>query len=164
MVRYFNGEVILVGDGMARVQPVFADDVALAIYNCLKMKETIGQTYDLGGPVVYTFREIYELLFNTCNLHPYMTQVSIEKAFDFYNSPAFTSFVKVYLWEHITQESLVQESVNRICNPKTKGFAELFIKPVSFAQLASELTREIYTQANAGLTLQSMHNTVQSSK
>lgn len=41
-------------------QPVFINDVALAMLNCLKMEETIGQTYDLGGPNVLTYEEIYE--------------------------------------------------------------------------------------------------------
>ena len=41
-------------EGMdGQVQPVFSNDVALAIYNCLKMEETIGKTYELGGPHTY---------------------------------------------------------------------------------------------------------------
>ena len=46
-------------DGMdAKVQPVFANDVTLAIINCLKMEETKGQSYDLGGPHTYTYSRI----------------------------------------------------------------------------------------------------------
>lgn len=41
------------------MQPVYANDVTLAIINALKMEETIGQSYDLGGPFTYTYREIY---------------------------------------------------------------------------------------------------------
>ena len=39
------------------IQPVYVNDVALAIMNCLKMEETIGQSYDLGGPNVLTSRK-----------------------------------------------------------------------------------------------------------
>lgn len=47
-------------EGMdAKVQPVFTNDVALAISNCIKMEETIGQSYDLGGPHTYSYQEIY---------------------------------------------------------------------------------------------------------
>jgi nucleoside-diphosphate-sugar epimerase len=47
-------------DGLnAKVQPVFVNDVALAAINCLKMEETIGQTYELGGPHVYNYEELY---------------------------------------------------------------------------------------------------------
>ena len=48
-------------DGMnANIQPTFTNDVALAIYNCIKTESTMGQTYDLGGPHVYTYEDIYE--------------------------------------------------------------------------------------------------------
>ena len=48
-------------EGMnSKVQPVFVNDVALAIMNCLKMEETIGQSYDLGGPNTLTYEEMYE--------------------------------------------------------------------------------------------------------
>lgn len=39
----------------AKIQPVFVSDVALAIMNALKMEESIGQSYDLGGPHVYNY-------------------------------------------------------------------------------------------------------------
>ena len=43
-------------EGMdANVQPVFTNDVALAIFNFLKMEETIGKSYDLGGPHTYIY-------------------------------------------------------------------------------------------------------------
>ena len=54
-------------EGMdANVQPVFTNDVALAILNCLKMEETIGKSYDLGGPHVYTYQEVYKMFFDIC--------------------------------------------------------------------------------------------------
>lgn len=46
------------------ISPVFCSDVALAIMNCLKMEETIGESYDLGGPHTYTYQEIYEMFFD----------------------------------------------------------------------------------------------------
>ncbi len=90
-VRYLTGTGLIIGDGTAKIQPVYNKDVAQAIYNCLKMKETIGQTYELGGPTIYTYKELYELMFNSVNLKPYMVSVPLHTAFNFYNSPAFTS-------------------------------------------------------------------------
>ena len=52
-------------DGMnAKIQPVFVNDIALATLNCLKMEETIGQSYDLGGPHVYTYNEISNYIYS----------------------------------------------------------------------------------------------------
>lgn len=46
----------------ARFQPVLVDDVIEAILRCLHGVSSIGQTYELGGPQVYTLREVVELV------------------------------------------------------------------------------------------------------
>lgn len=52
----------LPGGGQTKLQPVFAGDVATAIQKCLEDPATRGQTYELGGPRAYTFREMMELI------------------------------------------------------------------------------------------------------
>lgn len=42
----------------ARFQPVWVEDVAQTVLNCLLRSESIGQTYPLGGPYIYTLREL----------------------------------------------------------------------------------------------------------
>lgn len=44
--------------GATRFQPVYVSDVADAIIESLTRDSAIGQTYELGGPRVYTFREL----------------------------------------------------------------------------------------------------------
>ncbi|MEX1146935.1 MAG: complex I NDUFA9 subunit family protein [Sphingomonadales bacterium] len=44
-----------------RFQPVYVGDVADAITAALENSSARGQTYELGGPTVYTFRELMEL-------------------------------------------------------------------------------------------------------
>src|SRR5271156_5328915 len=46
----------------ARFQPVFVDDVIEAILRCLHGGASSRQTYELGGPQVYTLREIVGLV------------------------------------------------------------------------------------------------------
>ena len=50
------------GDGGTRFQPVYVGDVAQAIVTCLENAETNGKTYELGGPQVYSFCELMELV------------------------------------------------------------------------------------------------------
>lgn len=45
----------------ARFQPVFVGDVAEAICNALENPATIGKTYELAGPEVFTLRQLVEL-------------------------------------------------------------------------------------------------------
>ncbi|HXI87480.1 MAG TPA: complex I NDUFA9 subunit family protein, partial [Parvularculaceae bacterium] len=55
----------LIGGGKTRFQPVYVDDVADTICAALDAPESIGRTYELGGPRVYTFRELMELMLKT---------------------------------------------------------------------------------------------------
>ncbi len=52
--------VPLFGRGETRLQPVDVDDVALAITHVLTGRETPLPLYELGGPHVYTFRDLVE--------------------------------------------------------------------------------------------------------
>ena len=45
----------------ARFQPVFVGDVAAAICNALENPATVGKTYELAGPEVFTLRQLVEL-------------------------------------------------------------------------------------------------------
>jgi len=52
----------LVGGGETRFQPVFVTDVANAIAAALSLPEAAGRTYELGGPTVYSFKEMMQFL------------------------------------------------------------------------------------------------------
>lgn len=49
----------LIGGGRMRMQPVYVEDVAEAIAYILADPGTVGRTYELAGPTVYTLREIF---------------------------------------------------------------------------------------------------------
>jgi NADH dehydrogenase len=51
----------LPGGGATRFAPVFVGDVAAAIANALIDPKAAGKTFELGGPNVYTYRELIEL-------------------------------------------------------------------------------------------------------
>jgi uncharacterized protein YbjT (DUF2867 family) len=55
----------LVGGGHTRFQPVFAGDVAEAIAKAVDGATRPGAIYELGGPDVYTFRELMEFTLAT---------------------------------------------------------------------------------------------------
>ncbi len=52
----------LIGGGATKFQPVYVDDVADAICEAVERPEAAGKTYELGGPRVYSFRELMELM------------------------------------------------------------------------------------------------------
>lgn len=55
----------LFGGGQTKFQPVFVGDVADVVANALADARTQGRTYELGGPAVYTLKEILELVAKT---------------------------------------------------------------------------------------------------
>jgi uncharacterized protein YbjT (DUF2867 family) len=52
----------LFGDGSTRLQPVFVGDVAEAVVKAVGFPSTREKVYELGGPRVYRYRELVELV------------------------------------------------------------------------------------------------------
>ena len=52
----------LVGGGKTLFQPVFAGDVAAAIVAALDSETARGRTYELGGPTIYSFKQLMQIV------------------------------------------------------------------------------------------------------
>jgi NADH dehydrogenase len=52
----------LIGGGNTKFQPVYAGDIAEAVALIINKPGLQGQVYELGGPQVYSFRELLELM------------------------------------------------------------------------------------------------------
>jgi NADH dehydrogenase len=52
----------LIGGGKTRFQPVYVDDVADAVCEALVREDARGRIYELGGPRIYTFKELMALM------------------------------------------------------------------------------------------------------
>lgn len=55
----------LIGGGKTKFQPVWCADVAAAAVAALESDAARGKTYELGGPEVYTFKEVMEFILTT---------------------------------------------------------------------------------------------------
>jgi NADH dehydrogenase len=65
----FSPALPLIGGGETRFQPVYVGDVADAVVRCIDDPATAGRTYELGGPKVYNFRALLELLLAEIRRH-----------------------------------------------------------------------------------------------
>jgi NADH dehydrogenase len=52
----------LIGGGKTRFQPIFVGDVADAVSAALERREARGRIYELGGPRVYTFKQLLQYI------------------------------------------------------------------------------------------------------
>ncbi|MGV8891787.1 MAG: complex I NDUFA9 subunit family protein [Burkholderiaceae bacterium] len=53
--------VFPLGSAEAKFQPIHVEDVAQAFVNALACEQTIGRTYELAGPAVYSLRQLVQL-------------------------------------------------------------------------------------------------------
>jgi uncharacterized protein YbjT (DUF2867 family) len=65
----------LIGGGMTRFQPVFVGDVAGAVAGAILDPETQGRTFELGGPGIYTFKALMELIGSEIGRRPMLVPV-----------------------------------------------------------------------------------------
>ncbi|MGH6876827.1 MAG: complex I NDUFA9 subunit family protein [Rhizomicrobium sp.] len=57
----------LIGGGRTRFQPVYVCDVAAAAARCVTDAQTRAVTYELGGPSIYTFKQLMQLVLAETN-------------------------------------------------------------------------------------------------
>lgn len=65
----------LFGHGDTRLQPVFVGDVAQAVARALDDPAAAGTTYELGGPKVYSYRALVDLLLRRIAVRPILLPV-----------------------------------------------------------------------------------------
>ncbi len=124
MARYFL-PVLLPGGGHTKLQPVFAGDVAAAIQKCLEDPATRGQTYELGGPRVYTFREMMELILR--ETHRKRLLVSVPYPLMMLQATLFG----LIPGSPLTRDLVKFSKVDDVVAPGAKTFADLGILPDS---------------------------------
>jgi uncharacterized protein YbjT (DUF2867 family) len=59
IVKLNPGFIPVIGPGTTRFQPVSISDVARVFADALKKPETVGKTYEVGGPEIFTLDQIY---------------------------------------------------------------------------------------------------------
>lgn len=70
----------LIGGGHTRFQPVCVGDVATAIVAALERDDARGQTYELGGPEVYSFAELMRYMLQVIGRKRLLVPLSFELA------------------------------------------------------------------------------------
>jgi NADH dehydrogenase len=64
------GTMPLIGGGKTKFQPVFVGDVADAVVAAIGKPDAQGRVYELGGPRVYSFKQLLEYVCEETDRHP----------------------------------------------------------------------------------------------
>jgi uncharacterized protein YbjT (DUF2867 family) len=109
--------------GNAKMQPVYAGDVADAAIAGLTRAETAGNLYELGGPRVWTFREILAWILVQTRRNRRLIEIPMELA------RLQASIAELLPTKPFTRDQLLLLSRDNVVSPGALGFAELGIVP-----------------------------------
>ena len=126
----------LIGGGTTRFQPVYVGDVADAAVAALYSHEAPGRIYQLGGPRIYTFRELMELMLR-----------EIRRRRALVNLPFALARFEAFFLERLPRPLLTRDQVrllerDNIVAPGSPGLEDLGITPT-----AVELVLPTYLEA-----------------
>jgi uncharacterized protein YbjT (DUF2867 family) len=65
----------LIGGGFTKFQPVYVDDVADAVMAAIQNPDARGATYELGGPSVYRFRDLIDMILAETRRKPFVVDL-----------------------------------------------------------------------------------------
>lgn len=115
----------LFGGGTARVQPVYVGDVADAAMKALDDAGSAGHDYELGGPTVYTYRELMALLLQTVERKRILVAVPERIAL------ILAAFAALVPGKPLTRDMVKLAVADNVVGVGAKGFADLGIAPTT---------------------------------
>ncbi|MCX7360571.1 MAG: complex I NDUFA9 subunit family protein [Alphaproteobacteria bacterium] len=115
----------VVGNGRARVQPVFVSDVAKAAVEAMVRPEAAKKAYELGGPRIYTYRELADLVLR-----------EIDRSKSIIGIPAPLMKIAGFLAEFLPVPPLTYDQIDlltqdNVVRAGALGFADLGIEPTA---------------------------------
>ena len=126
----------LIGGGHTKFQPACVTDVANAIVKCVQDDATRGKTYELGGPTVYSFKQMLELVLHVTNRRRALIPVR------FFLASIKAMFLQFLPGKLLTPDQVTFLKTDNVVAPGALTFADLGIIPDSLeAILPSYLWR-----------------------
>jgi NADH dehydrogenase len=120
----------LIGGGETRFQPVFVGDVAAAVANAIGDPATTGQTYELGGPAVYSFRALMELILRETGRKRLLVPIPFAIARAIGIAAEIPSAI-VPIAPFLTQDQVELLRTDNVVAPGAQGLAALGVEPTA---------------------------------
>ena len=125
----FSPILPLINKGSTKFQPVYVMDVARAIYNITVFSGYDKKTYELGGPDIYSLKEIYQYILNILGIKRLLL-----------NMPYFISKIMAIIFELFPKPILTRDQIkllktDNITHRKTNSFFHLQIQPYKIEEI-----------------------------
>lgn len=115
----------LIGGGKTRFQPVYVDDVAKAIEACLARNDVRGHIYELGGPQIYTFKQILRYILYTTGKRRALIPLPFPLA------SLAGMFSELMPRPLLTRDQVTLLKSDNVVSPNARTFVNLGIQPVA---------------------------------
>lgn len=122
----------LIGGGRTRFQPVYVGDVAKAVVACLKTTDSEGQIYELGGPQIYTFKEILEYICHVTGRKRRLVNVPFGMA------SGMGTVAELFPTPPLTRDQVRLLRHDNVVSPNAKGLAALGISATAIDVVVPE--------------------------
>lgn len=123
----------LVNKGQTKFQPVYVGDVAEAIVQALLDDNTQGNTYELGGNEIFTFKEILEIIAQSIQRDPFILSLPTPLA---KLGAVMTSFLKN---PPLTLDQIKALKDDSITSKNSLGFKNLSINPKKLRNILPDI-------------------------
>jgi uncharacterized protein YbjT (DUF2867 family) len=115
----------LVGGGHTRFQPVFVGDVAAAIVQALSSPAARGRTFELGGPSIYSFKELLQMILRETGRKRLLVPLPFALA------SLKAAFLQLLPNPILTMDQVKLLKKDNVVAPTAAGLADLGITPTS---------------------------------
>lgn len=113
----------LIGGGTTRFQPAHVEDVAAAMAKVLERSDAAGRTYEFGGPEVWSFKQLLELLLAAVGWHRLLLPIPFPLA------DKLAGILEVLPAPPLTRDQVRLLKTDKINSGRAPTFADLGVRP-----------------------------------
>jgi NADH dehydrogenase len=124
----------LIGGGETKFQPVYVGDVAEAIGRAVTRDDTAGRTFELGGPAVWSFKDILTYILRETGRKRQLAPLPFALAKIIGGFAQITAAVGVA--PVLTKDQVVLLESDNVVSAEAEGLAALGIEPTGLEAIA----------------------------
>jgi uncharacterized protein YbjT (DUF2867 family) len=124
------------GSGNTRLQPVNVEDVAEAIARILQLAQISVDTFECGGPCVYSYRELLEAIAGAARLRPFLFPLPLAVWH------VLADIAEMLPNPPVTRNQVELMRMDNVASPQLPGLSELGIAPQAIEEIARGVARE----------------------
>lgn len=130
----FSPALPLIGGGQTKFQPVYVGDVAEAIARAAEAPQAEGQTFELGGPAVWTFEDILKFITRETKRTPFLVPLPFPIARMIGSLAQIPAAIG--LTPALTKDQVLLLEGDNVVSPGAAGLAELGVEPTGLEAIA----------------------------